>query len=161
MRQSSSADLQFRQQQMQQLGGRRELLLLFVRERAQAAREQRDAAAPSLLQQRAPELCGGERDAATVIGCDAALDQPCAFQAADDAAHRGRAYLLGAGKFFQRHRAAEDEHGECRGLRRADAHRRILQSETAQQTDGGGVQPIGDCLYTPKAGAAKILLARA
>lgn len=102
-----------------------------------------DAAVPAFPHQADAFGRRFEADAARVIG-GVAANQFRALQTGDDAAHRGRAHLLGVGEFAERFGAAEDEDGECGELGGADVALAVADAQAAKQVDGCGVELVGD-----------------
>lgn len=71
-----------------------------------------------------------EPNAAAIFG-GVAADEARAFQASDDAAHGGRADLLGIGKFAEGFWPAKNEHRKRGKLRRADPGFAVADAQPA------------------------------
>ena len=84
-----------------------------------------------------------EADAAAVFG-GVSADELGALEAGDDAAHGGRADLLGVGELTERSGAAKDEDGERGKLGRTDVGFAVADAQTAKEVDGGGMELVGD-----------------
>jgi hypothetical protein len=84
-----------------------------------------------------------EADAAAVFGGVPAYEAS-ALESGDDAAHGGRADLLGISELAERFGSAEDENGEGGKLGGADASFAIADAKAAEEVDGGGMELVGD-----------------
>jgi hypothetical protein len=128
---------------LEQFEGAPELLSVIFGERGESFGQGFDAALASLPHQADAFGCGFEVEAAAVFG-GVAAEQAGAVKAGDDAAHSGRANLLGVGKLAKRSGAAEDEYGERGELGGADAAFAVANTEPSEQVNGGGVELVGD-----------------
>src|SRR5439155_10330445 len=84
----------------------------------------------------------------TVVRVRLAANVTPGLECADDARHGRRPDLLRGGELSKCSRTAEDEHGECRKARCAEAGSRILAPDVTQGVDCRRVKTVGglECL---------------
>jgi hypothetical protein len=101
-----------------------------------------DPTFPAVLHHTPALRSGVEMMDAAVLPVTRAPGEACRLEPLDDARHRRRADLLRCRKLAESARAAEDEHGQSRELRRWDARRRILAADVPQGVDRRRVETV-------------------
>jgi len=135
--------LEFADQGAEEFGCAGGLLEVLGIEGLQRLSQEFHAALSAFLQDFGALGGGFEAEAAFVVGRGAA-DQAGADEAGDDAAHGGRANLLGFGEFAERTRPSKNQDGKRGELCWADPADRVAGSDAAEQVDGGGMEQVGD-----------------
>jgi len=111
-------------------------------EAGEQRRELRDAAFAAVLHHPTPLCRRVDAVHPGVGGVALAADETAGLKGLDDARHRRRPYLLRGSQLAERPRAAEDEDGERRELRRRDTRRRILAADVPEGMNCGRVEAV-------------------
>ncbi len=120
-----------------------QLLPVFVRQRKKSVRQRFHVASAAFLKDPG-SFCSCFEPHASPVFCFSPAHQACANQASDDAAHSRWPDLLRFGKLAERSWATpQNQHRQCRELRRADAAFAVAHAQPPQQVDGCGMQPVG------------------
>ncbi len=129
---------------LQQLGGSTQDVLVVRREQRELTGQGLHTTSPTLLEDADPPLRRDDSLDASVRVVRDPFDESAPFQFADCSRHGGRPYLLGRGEVAHPHGAGEDDHGQGGQSRGRQPARLVVDTESAEQVDGGRVEPIGD-----------------
>jgi hypothetical protein len=115
--------------------------ILCVRKAGEQRRQLLDAAFAAVLHHR-DALCGRVEPVHPASAASRSGGRDRRLEGLDDARHRRRPYLLRGSQLAERPRAAEDEDGERRELRRRDTRRRILAADVPEGMNCGRVEAV-------------------
>jgi len=109
-----------------------QLLPVFVRQRKKSVRQRFHVASAAFLKDPG-SFCSCFEPHASPVFCFSPAHQACAHQASDDAAHSRWPDLLRFGKLAERSWATpQNQHRQCRELRRADAAFAVAHAQPPQ-----------------------------